>query len=659
MRRGNEFEFVVQFGRHLTTDEMRRDVVMEFHMGDRARTSRGTLFHGVCHSVQYRYEWKMDVVSVNDSSDEIRYKVHIPVDAPVGGYKGYVRVRSSGRRTYDNVWEIGRVIVILFNPWNKDDEVYMADDGEREEYVMNESGFIWGGAHDSSFARPWNYAQFEPVTLSALLYLMNMWNITSNDRRSPIHVSRCLTNMVNSNDSDGGILIGKWSANAKDYEDGTEPNAWIGSQMIMQQYMESNGRPVKYGQCWVFGGLLTTVLRCVGIPARPVTNFESAHDTDSNRAIDYYFDKDNNFIDELSSDSIWNYHVWVEGWMSRADLGPSFGGWQVLDSTPQELSPYSRTMVVGPASVQAIKDGIDLKYDNEFVISEVNADVTYHMETEEGGDYRVVSMDTTRVGRRISTKGVGIGVGWKRIFITDHYKYKEGSTAERASLLGGSGQDEGGVKFNAKLVSRGVVGNDIVIEISVSHEDSLPDDIRMTAVYESIMYTGTKHKEIKRNTVKLSKDKDVDHFRLSERDYINHLGAQPHLGVTIFGYVPHPSQSWINHMTIRMLVPDLHIDIDNKGNDVKLSSGTTYPVVVSFTNPLSRSITGLSYIIEGSGLIAPLTMKSKNVPKRGTSSISFTITPRPLSRLNVLMLVVTAHSHQIKGMTGSAHINLI
>ena len=30
-----------------------------------------------------------------------------------------------------------------------------------------------------------------------------------------------------------------------------------------------------------------------------------------------------------------NYHVWAEAWMSRPDLGPSYGGWQAIDSTPQ------------------------------------------------------------------------------------------------------------------------------------------------------------------------------------------------------------------------------------------------------------------------------------------------------------------------------------
>ena len=68
--------------------------------------------------------------------------------------------------------------------------------------------------------------------------------------------------------------------------------------------------------------------------------------------------------------------------MSRPDLGATYGGWQALDATPQEISPHSRSHVVGPASLVAVKDGQDMKFDNEFVISEVNADLKYYYETE-------------------------------------------------------------------------------------------------------------------------------------------------------------------------------------------------------------------------------------------------------------------------------------
>ena len=53
-----------------------------------------------------------------------------------------------------------------------------------------------------------------------------------------------------------------------------------------------------------------------------------------------------------NKDSIWNFHVWNEAWMSRDDLpDPSYGGWQVIDSTPQEESE-SKTSTNRNLSVQ-------------------------------------------------------------------------------------------------------------------------------------------------------------------------------------------------------------------------------------------------------------------------------------------------------------------
>ena len=59
---------------------------------------------------------------------------------------------------------------------------------------------------------------------------------------------------VNANDNDGGIMVGNWSG---DYADGTSPMAWSGSGAILEQYLQTK-RAVKYAQCWVFGGVLTT-----------------------------------------------------------------------------------------------------------------------------------------------------------------------------------------------------------------------------------------------------------------------------------------------------------------------------------------------------------------------------------------------------------------
>jgi transglutaminase 1 len=58
--------------------------------------------------------------------------------------------------------------------------------------------------------------------------------------------------------------------------------------------------------------------------------------------IDKYFDVHGDEIvggpTGRSFDSIWNFHVWNEVWMTRPDLPAGYGGWQVIDSTPQEAS---------------------------------------------------------------------------------------------------------------------------------------------------------------------------------------------------------------------------------------------------------------------------------------------------------------------------------
>ena len=57
--------------------------------------------------------------------------------------------------------------------------------------------------------------------------------------------------------------------------------------------------------------------------------------------------------------------------MAHPDLPSGFGGWQVLDATPQEESPQGGGYRLGPSPRQAIKLGQRMNYDVEFVISEV------------------------------------------------------------------------------------------------------------------------------------------------------------------------------------------------------------------------------------------------------------------------------------------------
>lgn len=80
-----------------------------------------------------------------------------------------------------------------------------------------------------------------------------MLQISSTYRGDPVRIARALSAAVNSPDDDGAVL-GNWS---EDFSGGTAPIKWLGSVAILQEYYKKR-KPVKYGQCWIFAGVLTT-----------------------------------------------------------------------------------------------------------------------------------------------------------------------------------------------------------------------------------------------------------------------------------------------------------------------------------------------------------------------------------------------------------------
>ena len=47
-----------------------------------------------------------------------------------------------------------------------DDDVFIADEMEREEFVINSSGQMWVGSHDNNSPTPWEYDQVSSYRLS-------------------------------------------------------------------------------------------------------------------------------------------------------------------------------------------------------------------------------------------------------------------------------------------------------------------------------------------------------------------------------------------------------------------------------------------------------------------------------------------------------------
>ena len=224
--------------------------------------------------------------------------LRIPTKAPVGAFVLKVSGRLDGGPSFEVA--LRRRVVVLFNAWTPADGVFLDDEEMRTEYVRNSSGRLYAG---SLSGMPWSLALYQPHSLAAVLLLLKKSTLNFEQRSDPVLVCREMSAMVNVQ-GDSGVLVGNWSG---DYDDGTAPSAWRGSGKILQQYAESGGEPVRYGQCWVFSGVLLSVLRVLGIPARSVTNFSSAHDTNRNRTIDHYYNEEGEKIRYLStgSDSVW------------------------------------------------------------------------------------------------------------------------------------------------------------------------------------------------------------------------------------------------------------------------------------------------------------------------------------------------------------------
>ncbi|KAM3620796.1 uncharacterized protein V6R79_002047 [Siganus canaliculatus] len=369
--------------------------------------------------------WKVEQQQKSFSmmADTVTLLMTPPADAPIGRYAVSVKHREEEGVLF--------TLVVLFNPWCPEDWVFLPSEEERQEYVMNDQGIVYKGSGNYIVPSTWDYGQFEDDMVNICLQILDVNPKHSKDpaddvsaRCNPIYVGRVVSAMINSAD-DRGVIKGRWG---NSFFGGVAPSHWTGSHAILRRWFITGSHPVKYGQCWVFACVMCSVMRLLGIPCRVISNYQSAHDVDRNLTIDVYH-ADYGVRERPSRDSIWNFHVWVEGWMKRPDLAEDgkYDGWQVLDPTPQETS--GGVYCCGPASVKAVLDGeTNLKYDVPFVYAEVNADCVDWLVKRDGSKKNIWT-DPKRVGHTISTKSVGSN---KRMDITSSYKHPEGTDKERS-----------------------------------------------------------------------------------------------------------------------------------------------------------------------------------------------------------------------------------
>ncbi|XP_064262584.1 LOW QUALITY PROTEIN: protein-glutamine gamma-glutamyltransferase K, partial [Passer domesticus] len=465
---------------------------------------------------------------------------------------------------------------------------------------------------------------FEPGVLEACLFILDRRGMPHSARGDPVMVARVVSAMVNSLD-DNGVLVGNWTG---DYSQGTNPSAWAGSVGILRSF-HGSGAPVRYGQCWVFAGVVTTVLRCLGLPTRTVTNYNSAHDTDTSLTTDIYLDEAMRPLERLNTDSVWNFHVWNDCWMKRPDLPQGYDGWQVVDATPQETS--SGLFCCGPCSVTAVKNGdVFLKYDTPFVFAEVNSDKVYWQRQAHGG-FAVVHVEEGAIGRRISTVGAGSAA---RVDITDQYKHPEGSEEERRAVSSATshgsrprqrGPASAGEVTLAVAAAPAVAGAELELRAAVGNRGAEPRTLRLRLSLCAVRYTGVAgaafRQEQHRRTLPPGQEDTVT-MAVPYAEYRPHVGDQDALKLTVAAAVQESGQVLAKELLVRLHTPELTLTLLGPavvGEDVA--------VQVVFQNPLPEPLNGASLRMEGAGISCPKPVSLGSLGAGQTLRLSQSVTP--------------------------------
>ncbi|NXI36153.1 EPB42 protein, partial [Galbula dea] len=609
VRRGQPFTITVSFSAPIQSylQQLKRTFLI-VQTGSHPSKADGTQIEFPISSLGDQKQWSAALEEQDPYFWTI--SVNTPANAPIGQYALILHASKSH-------CHLGN-FTLLFNPWCQDDEVFLANEAQRQEYILNQEGVIYWGTENEVLAQPWDFSQFEEDIVDICFTLLDVGERLQRDkdhsrRKNPIYICRTVAAMLNC-DEFRGILM---ECGTGKYYNGTPPYKWMGSSPILRQWVASQCKPVRYGQCWVFAAVMCSVLRCLGIPTRVVTGFTWAHNANSSLSVDEYYDEDGTLLAEDKDARAWTFHVWNECWMARADLLPKYSGWQALDATCQEKG--KGRSFCGPAPVQAIKEGdTEVDYDACNFFAAINAKCQVWIQKADG-TLKPGLGGTKYIGNNISTKSVG---SERCEDITRNYKYPEGSLQEKEVLdkayrkmkkLEKTSSSktqfsstptalEEPVNLFLQLQSKSslLLGQDVPLSIEVFNNSDREKATHLVAGAQSLHYNGVLIAQVwKEEFHFILKSNEAYNLQVSVpySQYRRELGENHLLRLTA---ILRDEDSYIHFAQEEISIFDPLLTVELPENMVQYQPSTAK---ISLLNPLAEPLEKCEIVVAGRGLI--------------------------------------------------------
>nr|CAD7437696.1 unnamed protein product [Timema bartmani] len=423
------------------------------------------------------------------------------------------------------------------------------------------------------------------------------------------------------------LMENRWSS---DYSGGKDPASWTGSVAIFETYLRT-GRPVKYGQCWVVSALVVTVrrgannnivslnpvCRALGIPCRPVTAYQCGHDMGDSFVLNLHkrFNKTGDIRSRYEGGSCWVYHAWNDIWIERRDLRFGLGGWQAIDATRRSLrnGKFGALNILsresGPASVEAIK-----------------TNQKHPILLDDNGEQDLQD-------------------------ITNEYKHTDCRTRKLPNCVPVfKGRD---VIFTLAPMRRTEFGQAFTVAVKIQNNCDEERYITCALSINSVFYNAVVASGIKSiNQELVVKPNDVGEVKVevSFDDYYKRTVDEDLIKITTLAIVGKTKQIWSEDYYFLLYKPSLIFEFSKHPvlNEATIMS-------VTFRNHLKVPITDGTFVVEGSGLLNPKTIRIGDVGPDEQVTMSEEITPM---RPDYLNMFATFSSKELRGVVGSTTVKV-